>query len=169
MGCRMAAFLDSGSPRAVEALKQVPAWFEEWEQALSRFRPDSDLNRLNAAAGTSVRVGQALWEVVAASLETARWTGGLVVPTVLKSLEQEGYDRSFDLIQSGQAERMSPGLQRPGVQLQAAGKGGGKSAWMSAAARFSSRMGSAWTWAGSPRDGPPTRPCSVWPRSDRRW
>jgi FAD:protein FMN transferase len=98
MGCRMLAFLDNEEPVAYRVLQQVPGWFEEWEQALSRFRPDSDLSRLNETSGGAVKVGLILWEVVKLSLETARWTGGLVVPSVLNSLVQAGYNRSFDLI-----------------------------------------------------------------------
>jgi len=47
----MAALLDHEGPKASKLLEKVPGWFEEWEQALSRFRPDSDLNRLNRSAG----------------------------------------------------------------------------------------------------------------------
>jgi thiamine biosynthesis lipoprotein len=43
-------------------------------------------------------------------LENARWTGGLVVPTVLKSLEHAGYTRSFDPNQqTAQPERQDGG------------------------------------------------------------
>lgn len=100
MGCAMAAFLDTGSPQAARALQQVPAWFEEWEQALSRFRPDSELNRLNASAGQPVMASETLWEVLEVALQAAAWTGGLVNPEVLTSLERAGYDRSFDLLQN---------------------------------------------------------------------
>lgn len=100
MGSRMAAFLDSSSPQAVQALESVPAWFEEWECALSRFLPQSELNHLNSAAGFPTQVSQVVWDVLNASLSMAEWTSGLVVPTILKSLEQEGYDRTFDQILS---------------------------------------------------------------------
>jgi len=103
MGCQMAAFLDNDQPAAAKALRQVPGWFEEWEQALSRFRTDSELNRLNAAPGVVFKAGSTLWEVVKASLETAQWTGGLVVPTVHNALVNAGYNRSFNLLQAGHA------------------------------------------------------------------
>jgi len=41
-GCSMAALLDHEGPQASRLLEQVPGWFEEWEQVLSRFRLDSD-------------------------------------------------------------------------------------------------------------------------------
>jgi FAD:protein FMN transferase len=96
MGCGIEALLDNEGAQAFKALQQVPGWFEEWEQALSRFRPDSELNQLNASAGAVFKASPILWEVVCIALENARWTGGLVVPTVLKSLEHAGYTHSFD-------------------------------------------------------------------------
>jgi thiamine biosynthesis lipoprotein len=45
-----------------------------------------------------------LWDVIQAVLDTARWTGGLVIPAILKSVERAGYDQSFDLLQSGKVE-----------------------------------------------------------------
>jgi thiamine biosynthesis lipoprotein len=107
MGCAMTASLDNGESQAARTLELVPRWFEEWEQALSRFRPDSDLTLLNASAGAPCTVGSILWEVIQAALETARWTGGLVVPTVLKSLERVGYDRSFAQVQTTRGGRPS--------------------------------------------------------------
>ncbi len=100
MGSKMAVFLDRDDPVGVQALERVPAWFEEWEQVLSRFRPDSDLNRLNAKAGQPVRVHPVLLEVIEASLEAARMTDGLVVPTLLRPLQQAGYRLSFDRMKS---------------------------------------------------------------------
>ncbi len=116
MGCHMAAFLDSDRPGALQALKVVPAWFEEWEQALSRFRPDSELSRLNAAAGAPVAVGPVLWAVLQSALEAAAWTDGLVVPTVLDSLERAGYDRSFDLLHAGNPAGPSAALEARGQE-----------------------------------------------------
>ncbi len=96
MGCGITVLLDNEGSQAFNALQQVPAWFEEWEQAFSRFRPDSELNRLNDSAGTIFQASPILFDVIQVALENARWTGGLVVPSVLKSLEQAGYARSFD-------------------------------------------------------------------------
>jgi thiamine biosynthesis lipoprotein len=96
MGCQMAVLLDNEDDLSARALKEVPGWFEEWEQVLSRFRPDSNLNQLNASAG----LHPVLWQVIQAALETARATSGLVVPTVLDSMVRAGYDRSFDLLKT---------------------------------------------------------------------
>ncbi|MBE0697228.1 MAG: FAD:protein FMN transferase [Anaerolineaceae bacterium] len=99
MGCQITAILDGDEPQAVQALEQVPGWFEEWEQVLSRFRSNSELMRLNASAGIPFKTGPVLWEVISAALHVAEWTGGFVTPTVLNSLEKAGYDRSFDQMQ----------------------------------------------------------------------
>ena len=52
MGTHMSALLDNDQPQAADLLTQVPEWFETWEQSLSRFRPDSEMNRLNNSAGS---------------------------------------------------------------------------------------------------------------------
>jgi FAD:protein FMN transferase len=96
MGSQMAVFLERDSLPAQRLLAQAPAWFEEWEQVLSRFRPDSDLSQLNRTAGRPVRVNPVLFEVIYKALETARWTQGLVTPTLLRPLESAGYAQSFD-------------------------------------------------------------------------
>jgi thiamine biosynthesis lipoprotein len=98
MGCHMLAVVDSSSPAAERALQRVPAWFEEWEQALSRFRFDSELSQLNRSAGQPVTVSETLWDVFHAARQAEMVTGGLVRPTVLDALVRAGYDRSFDLL-----------------------------------------------------------------------
>ncbi len=96
MGCRMVALVESQNEP--ELLQLVPLWFEEWEQCLSRFRPTSELNRLNQSAGWPVRVSKTLWQVFQTALEAEKISGGLVTPTVLQALTAAGYDRSFELL-----------------------------------------------------------------------
>jgi len=96
MGSRMLAILDSSSPAAGSVLQNVPGWFEQWEQALSRFRIDSELSRLNRSEGQPVSVSDTLWNVFHAARQAEQDTGGLVRPTVLDALLQAGYDQSFD-------------------------------------------------------------------------
>lgn len=95
MGCQILVALDDGSAAPLAA---VPVWFERWEQQLSRFRPASDLCRLNAAAGHPVAVTPDLWDVLQAALDGATLSDGLVSPTVLAALEAAGYDRSFEAL-----------------------------------------------------------------------
>jgi thiamine biosynthesis lipoprotein len=110
MGCHMLAVLDGDGAGAVAQLAAVPGWFEEWEQQLSRFRADSDLSRLNAAAGRPVVVPPALWEVLGVALDMARQSEGLVQPAILAALEAAGYDRSFDQLAPAMAGAPAPTL-----------------------------------------------------------
>ncbi len=112
MGCQMAALIDADSPEASQALAQVPGWFEGWEQALSRFRPDSELNRLNRLSGVggqAMPVSPVLWEVVDLAFDAARESAGLISPTQLAALEAAGYDRSFDTLAKDKA--ISPDIE----------------------------------------------------------
>jgi thiamine biosynthesis lipoprotein len=95
MGSDLAVVVPAGRDDAVEVVWEL---FERWEQALSRFRPDSELSYLNAHAGRSVRVSRLLFEVTATALGAAEATGGLYDPTVLRALEAAGYDQSFELV-----------------------------------------------------------------------
>lgn len=79
----------------------VERLFAHWEAALSRFLPDSDLSRANAAAGRAVEVDAILLDVTEAALSAARATGGLYDPTLERELVRIGYDRSFELIGTG--------------------------------------------------------------------
>lgn len=98
MGCQMLALLDSGDAEASEALSQVPVWFEEWEDSLSRFRETSELSALNRSNGEWVRVGDTMWQVILEALRAAGDSHGLVTPAVLDQLKTAGYDRTFELL-----------------------------------------------------------------------
>jgi thiamine biosynthesis lipoprotein len=67
------------------------------DAACSRFRPDSDLSRANAEAGTGrpTPVGALLAEALEAALRAARLTDGVVDPTVGPALIALGYDATF--------------------------------------------------------------------------
>src|SRR5947199_5112130 len=79
--------------QARATVEQVVARFDE---ACSRFREDSELTALNAAAGEPVQVSPLLLEAVEAALRAARVTDGDVDPTVGEALIALGYDRDFD-------------------------------------------------------------------------
>jgi len=96
MGSRIRVILDSASPTAAAHLSAVPHWFAEWEQCLSRFRADSELNRLNRSGGQAVPVSPVLWDVLYQALSAAQQSAGLVTPTLLSALEAAGYTASFD-------------------------------------------------------------------------
>lgn len=96
MGCEMLAVVDSESAPA--RLANVPEWFEEWEQVLSRFRYDSELTRLNQIHERPVQVSKILWNVLEAARNAEQLTGGLVTPTLLDAMIEAGYDRPFDVL-----------------------------------------------------------------------
>lgn len=68
---------------------------EQSEAELSRFRPESGLCRLNAAAADTVEVSPVLAAALAGALAMARVTGGLCHPALLDCLEAAGYDRTL--------------------------------------------------------------------------
>ena len=105
------------------AAAAVESLFSIWEGTLSRFLPESELSRLNARAGTAVKVGPILLTAVEASLEGARATGGLFDPTLRHELIRLGYDRSFEQLRDAPA---------------AAGRPRGGGAWRSTAVDRSS-------------------------------
>jgi thiamine biosynthesis lipoprotein len=90
-----AAVVVSDRAALVPARAAVEAELDAIDLACSRFRPDSDLSRLNAAAGRSVRVGALLLDALAVALRAAALTGGIVDPTIGRALILAGYDRDF--------------------------------------------------------------------------
>ncbi len=78
---------------AFDAEEGVRAREARW----SRFLPDSELSRLNAAGGgRPVLLSPDTFALVAAAVEACRQTGGAFDPTVLASLVAAGYDRPLD-------------------------------------------------------------------------
>ena len=65
------------------------------DAACSRFRPDSELSRANAEAGSPVTVGPLFAEALDGALRAAALTDGAVDPTVGPSLVALGYGRTF--------------------------------------------------------------------------
>lgn len=120
MGSRMLAAVDSDTLAAVERLDGVPRWFEVWESRLSRFQPDSELSDLNRASGVPFPVSDILWDALQASLQAARFSDGLVTPTVTPWLEAAGYDRSFEAVADlgGSAATVLAPPTRVGAELR---------------------------------------------------
>ena len=100
MGTDMLACVDADSDQAPALLNEAPRWFADWEQTLSRFRPDSELARLNQA-GRPIKVSDTLWDVFQHAVRAVALTGGLVTPTVAKAVIGAGYDKDFSLIKNG--------------------------------------------------------------------
>jgi thiamine biosynthesis lipoprotein len=73
---------------------------DAWERTFSRFRPDSELSRLNAASEQKVPVSEVFLAVLDLALAGTRQTAGRFDPTILPALEAAGYDRDFDAMRS---------------------------------------------------------------------
>lgn len=101
MGSEIALWLDAAPEKARRAFRQAESLFQDVEAALSRFRPDSELMRLNASAQRFVPVSSLLWEVASGALRLAKATGGLFDPTIQPALVAAGYDRDFALLDGG--------------------------------------------------------------------
>ncbi|MBY8876233.1 FAD:protein FMN transferase [Actinacidiphila acidipaludis] len=84
----------AGTASAVAALK---AELVAIDDACSRFRPDTELSRVNASAGSGrpVPVGPLLAEALEVALRAARLTDGVVDPTVGPAAVALGYDVTF--------------------------------------------------------------------------
>jgi thiamine biosynthesis lipoprotein len=96
---------------ARDAVDRVVA---DFDLACSRFREDSELIAVNAAAGgPPVAVSALLRDAVQAALRAARLTEGDVDPTVGEALIALGYDRDFDADGFGSTVRFAavPGWQ----------------------------------------------------------
>ena len=84
------------------------ARLHELEARWSRFRPDSEISRLNALPGLPVVVSNDTFGLVERAIAGWRLTNGLFDPTLLRELRDAGYDRSFELIGAS-----SPAPNRP--------------------------------------------------------
>jgi thiamine biosynthesis lipoprotein len=69
---------------------------ENCEARWSRFRPDSELSRLNAGSGNWVVVSPETFVLIEAAIAGWTLTEGRFDPTVLPALVAAGYDRTFD-------------------------------------------------------------------------
>jgi thiamine biosynthesis lipoprotein len=83
-----------GGASAAE-LEAVARVFRAWELVFSRFRPDSELSRLNRSPAGALFVSPLFARVLGAALQASAATGGLVDPTLGEAIEAVGYDRDF--------------------------------------------------------------------------
>lgn len=80
-----------GMAPAAEAAEQGRRFIEDYDAALSRFRPDSELCRLNADPRERVPASELLRRAVAAGVAAAERSGGLVDPSLVGEIEAAGY------------------------------------------------------------------------------
>lgn len=90
MGCEIV--VAGAGRRTADAITRL---FADRERVFSRFRHDSELTAVNAAAGRPTVVSPAFAEMLERSLALAAETDGLVDPTVGGALAALGYTRDF--------------------------------------------------------------------------
>lgn len=76
-----------------QQLKQAIA---DFEQRFSRFRDDSELSKVNRAAGWPIRVSDEMLDLLRAARRAWEETDGLIDPTIGRALVSAGYHRSFE-------------------------------------------------------------------------
>src|SRR5689334_1305370 len=82
-----------GGPRGLG--DRARARIDELEGRWSRFRPDSEVSRLNACAGVAAEVSDETVELISRAIEAWRITGATFDPTVLGAVLRAGYTMSF--------------------------------------------------------------------------
>jgi thiamine biosynthesis lipoprotein len=80
-----------GMAPAAAAAEQARAFISEFDAALSRFRPESELCALNADVRERVPASALLRTAVRAGLRAAELSDGLVDPTLVGEIESAGY------------------------------------------------------------------------------
>ena len=90
-------------PRSAPARAIADAELAAVDLACSRFRPDSELSRLNASRGELTRISELFAALIAEALRAAELTDGDVDPTCGQALVSAGYDRDFAELRAGTA------------------------------------------------------------------
>jgi len=98
---------------SAELLCEAEQVFHDIEERFSRFRPSSELSRLNDMSGRRVTVSTEMFHLLDQCRRFHRVSGGLFDPAILPGLEAAGYDRSFELVASCVAEA-NPTTSTPG-------------------------------------------------------
>ncbi len=102
MGSQIVLWLDTADWRAAApAFAEAQALFVRNENALSRFRPHSELMQLNGRSNQWVPVSDLLWREVTLAVQMADMTNGRFDPTLLHALHHAGYDQSFEQLTTG--------------------------------------------------------------------
>ncbi|HWW66773.1 MAG TPA: FAD:protein FMN transferase [Solirubrobacterales bacterium] len=98
MGSRVRLLIGEPGPRtasAPSAAEQARRFVVEFDAALSRFKPGSELCALNVDSRERVPASELLRSAVKAGLAAAERSGGLVDPTLVGEIESAGYVASL--------------------------------------------------------------------------
>jgi thiamine biosynthesis lipoprotein len=111
-GGRVAASV-SGGLGVERALVQIRERLETWHNRFTRFDPASELTRLNAHPEPVFHASEDLCLLVAAAVEAAVTTGGLVDPTLAGEIEAVGYRGDLATCSPIEAGLATPEPRRP--------------------------------------------------------
>ena len=116
MGTQVHVLLTEGEPHHVaHAFARV----RELEQRWSRFISDSEVSRVNRAAGTPVAVSSDTLLLAKRALDGQRMTGGRFDATLLHPLVAAGYDRDFALLPREAHDEPPPAAAAPNGRADA--------------------------------------------------
>jgi FAD:protein FMN transferase len=101
--------------------ERIEALFAEHDRVFSRFRPDSELVRVNESAGHPRLVSPLFADMLELALAAAEETGGLVDPTLGQALLNAGYDRDFGVLRDD-PRPPGPGCRSARHRLVVAGR-----------------------------------------------
>lgn len=105
-------------PAALDTARRlIDDYLSEVDAACSRFRPDSEINRLTARPGRAVRVSALLADYLRAALQAAADTDGDVDPTIGSALVRLGYDRDITRLPTDPARQTVRGVHAPAITV----------------------------------------------------
>ena len=110
------ALVHAPAEQITAARRAVEAELEAIDSAASRFRPESELSRLNRATGRWTSVSPLLLQALALGIRAAVVTGGAVDPTLGGELHELGYDRDYARLAQIPATRPLQHAADPGPQ-----------------------------------------------------
>lgn len=96
------------------AVGAVDRELDRLDRAASRFRGDSEICQVHARPGEPVDISADLAEAVGVALAAARWSDGLVDPTIGAALVALGYDRDFIEVRRDGDDAPGPVPPQPG-------------------------------------------------------
>ena len=118
-----ARVLIAGGHQLAPALREADRVIAQVDDLASRFRPDSELARVNSDPRPEIRVSDGLASLLADALFWSRATDGLLDPTVGAALLAAGYDRDFSHLDEDASAPPRPSTPAPGwhqVRLEGA-------------------------------------------------
>jgi thiamine biosynthesis lipoprotein len=129
MGTTAHIIVNGGAPDLAE---RGVARLDHLEALWSRFRPDSEVSRLNERAGQPTLVSPETFTLVERARAGWRLTDGRFDPTLLPELQAAGYDRSFELLEPvpKDADGVATPAARPRDEQRRPARGTVESIWL---------------------------------------